>query len=148
MSAPIPPPHRKAYILAGDAKMTIVSKKTGERFTYRVKGKEEIQGTLGNPVPKSLHFVSVLTGPDNEEDYRFLGTIFDGKVYVHGRRSSISSAAPSAMAFQWAWANLEGEKAERFELWHSGRCARCHRELTDPESISRGLGPVCAGAVS
>ena len=148
MSAPISPPHRKAYILAGDAKMTIVSKKTGERFTYRVKGKEEIQGTLGNPVPKSLHFVSVLTGPDNEEDYRFLGTIFDGKVYVHGRRSSISSAAPSAMAFQWAWANLEGEKAERFELWHSGRCARCHRELTDPESISRGLGPVCAGAVS
>lgn len=25
-----------------------------------------------------------------------------------------------------------------------GRCAVCHRELTDPESIERGIGPVCA----
>jgi len=145
MSAPIQPPHRKAYVLAGDAKVTIVSKRTGERFTYRVRAKEEIQGTLGASVPKSLHFVSVLTGPDNGEDYRFLGTIFDGKVYVHGRKSNIGADAPSAKAFQWAWANLEGAMAERFELWHSGRCARCHRELTDPESIERGLGPVCAG---
>lgn len=142
MNAPVPPPHRKAYLLAGDAKVTIVSKKTGDRFTYRVKAKEEIQGTLGASTPKTLHFVSVLTGPDNEEDFRFIGTIFDAKVYVHGKKSHISPDAPSAKAFQWVWANLE---SEAFELWHSGRCARCHRELTDPESIERGLGPVCAG---
>ncbi len=140
MNAPVPPPHRKAYLLAGDAKVTIVSKKTGDRFTYRVKAKDEIQTTLGNPPPKSLHFVSVLNGPDNETDYRFLGTIFNGQVYAHGRKSNISAEAPSAKAFSWVWANLG---SEAFELWHSGRCARCHRELTDPESISRGLGPVC-----
>jgi len=27
------------------------------------------------------------------------------------------------------------------------RCLRCHRELTDPVSIERGLGPVCWGRV-
>lgn len=27
------------------------------------------------------------------------------------------------------------------------RCARCNRLLTDPESIKRGLGPVCAAKV-
>ena len=23
------------------------------------------------------------------------------------------------------------------------RCLRCHRRLTDPESVERGVGPVC-----
>jgi Family of unknown function (DUF6011)/DNA N-6-adenine-methyltransferase (Dam) len=27
----------------------------------------------------------------------------------------------------------------------AGRCAICHRPLSDPDSISRGIGPVCAG---
>lgn len=30
-------------------------------------------------------------------------------------------------------------------LWHEGRCSACGRRLTDPESIERGLGPVCSG---
>jgi len=27
----------------------------------------------------------------------------------------------------------------------SGRCSICSRDLTDPESIERGIGPICAG---
>jgi len=27
----------------------------------------------------------------------------------------------------------------------SGRCSVCSRDLTDPESIERGIGPICAG---
>ena len=27
----------------------------------------------------------------------------------------------------------------------SGRCSVCSRDLTDPESIARGVGPICAG---
>lgn len=30
----------------------------------------------------------------------------------------------------------------------SGICALCGRELTDPVSIERGIGPVCAGKLS
>lgn len=148
MNAPVLPLFRKAYMLAGDAKVTVVSKKTGERFTYRVKAKENPSQQLpldGSVPARTVHFVSILVGPDNDADYRFIGTIFDGKVYAHGRKSNISNDAPSAKAFQWVWANLD---SEAFELWHSGRCARCHRELTDPESIERGLGPVCAEMAS
>ncbi len=29
----------------------------------------------------------------------------------------------------------------------SGRCERCHRKLKDPESVKRGLGPICAKKV-
>ena len=28
-----------------------------------------------------------------------------------------------------------------------GRCERCHRKLKDPESVKRGLGPICAKKV-
>jgi hypothetical protein len=31
-----------------------------------------------------------------------------------------------------------------FKLYHKGRCSRCYRELTDADSIARGMGPVCA----
>ena len=30
-------------------------------------------------------------------------------------------------------------------FWHQNKCAHCGRPLTDPESIARGLGPICAG---
>jgi hypothetical protein len=30
------------------------------------------------------------------------------------------------------------------EVYHEGRCGRCNRKLTVPESIETGLGPECA----
>jgi hypothetical protein len=33
-------------------------------------------------------------------------------------------------------------------VYHEGRCGACGRRLTTPESISSGLGPVCAGRIS
>jgi hypothetical protein len=125
--------HRRAYLLSGDATATVVSKKTGARFTYRVrKGEDKL----------SPHFVSVLTGPENTSNYTFLGTIFADGAYRHGKKSPIPLYAPSAAAFAWSWAHLESEE---LQVYHLGRCGRCGRPLTTPESIERGLGPVCAG---
>lgn len=36
------------------------------------------------------------------------------------------------------------EAAAVFHGRASGRCAVCSRDLTDPESIARGIGPICA----
>lgn len=135
MSAQLAPLWRKPFILGGNAKITLVSTKSGCRFTYRIRAKEVEEDRV-------LHFVSVLTGPENTSDYSFLGTIFDGEKFVHGKKSKIAPDAPSAKAFSWLWQNLATQDAE---VWHSGRCGRCNRELTTPESIERGLGPVCAG---
>jgi hypothetical protein len=135
MSAPIESPeHRRAFMLGGNAKVTIVSLKSGARFTYQIKRKDLED-------ERFLHFVSVLNGPDNTADFTFLGTIFGGDQYRHGTRSRIDAGAPSAKAFAWVWNHLD---STNFEVWHSGECSRCGRELTDPESIARGLGPVCA----
>jgi hypothetical protein len=132
--APLEPKYRRAYITGGDAVFTLVNPRSGARFTYRVRTKERDDG-------KVLYFVQVLVGPNNTEDYRFLGTIFPEGRYVHGKKSPISPDAPSAKAFAWLWDHMENPVVE---VWHEGKCSRCHRALTDPESIQRGLGPICA----
>jgi len=125
-----------AFMLAGDAHVTFQSRRTSARFTYRVRAKDGAE--------RPLHFVSVLTGPDNGGSYEYLGTIFDGRRYSHSRKSRIASDAPSAVAFEWVWARLErGEMHPELGVWHEGRCGRCGRRLTTPESVASGLGPVC-----
>lgn len=128
------------FLLAGNAVVTFESRKTGARFTYRIR--------LAEPKPDDTrvppHFVSVLVGPNNGGDYDYLGCIFEKTKYVHGRKSRIASDAPSAVAFSWAWGHLsEGRMPPNLAIWHEGRCGRCGRRLTTPESIATGFGPVC-----
>jgi hypothetical protein len=124
------------FILAGRATFTIVSLKTSTRFTYRVKVCEN---------DASLHFVQVLTGPDNTADYRYLGIIRRG-VFFHTKKSSIAPTAPCAVAFAWFWRNTvsRADIGGLAEIHHEGRCGRCGRLLTVPESIQSGFGPECA----
>jgi len=124
------------YALAGHAGLTLVSRKTGIRFTYKINGSDD-----GN-----VWFVRVLTGPNNEEDYTYLGTIFKNSLrYFHGKKSPISEGAASAKAFAWAWPFIASQQLPpSAEVWHDGRCGRCGRLLTVPESVASGIGPVCA----
>jgi hypothetical protein len=131
------PSTARDFVLAGNSRFTIVSTKTGARFTFRVRKAD------GKPA-----FVAVLTGSCNESDYEFLGTIFDERVYAHGRKSRIASTAPSAVAFTWFVSRLfQGRLPEGVEFWHEGRCGRCARPLTDPISIASGFGPECIKSV-
>lgn len=127
------------FLLAGNARFTLVSKRTGIRFTYRIRKPEEA---------RPVHFVQVLTGSDNEASYTYLGTIFDGRRYAHGVRSKIRWEVPSARAFHWFWNLLNVNRLpDSLEVWHEGRCGRCGRALTVPTSIEAGIGPECAGHV-
>lgn len=130
----------KTYALAGNARLTLVSGKTGARFTYRIS-----QSKPSDDRPP-VHFVALLNGPNNDDDYTFLGTIFSNGAYYHGRNSSIATSAPSARAFDWAWDYLADENLPPgAETCHEGRCGRCGRSLTVPESVASGLGPICIG---
>ena len=124
----------------GSATFTVVSEKTGTRFTYKIAG--------GGEKP---FFVKLLTGSNNTSDYSYLGTIFDdGTKLVPKRNGSITSNAPSfkALSFTIAMLNNGVEFPSAFSLYHEGKCGKCGRKLTDPESIDRGIGPVCAGSSS
>jgi hypothetical protein len=132
-----------AYILAGHARVTLVSTRTGVRFTYRVRA-HDLTDPMGNTV---RWFVDVLSGPDNESDYRFFGTVFakPSLSFKHSAKArGIGADAPSVKAFAWVLGNLAaGRMPAECEIWHEGSCGRCGRALTDPESIASGLGPVC-----
>lgn len=137
----------RTFALAGNARLTLVSQKTGARYTYRVRAKDvpQTEGAAAPDATKTLFFVHLLSGQDNNSDYTFLGTIFNGTEYRHGRKSTVSPESPSAKGFAWAWSYLtRGELPPGCEVWHEGRCGRCGRALTVPESIATGLGPICA----
>lgn len=129
----------QAFVFAGNATFTLVSKKTGARYTYRIaraKGEGE----------QRPWFVSVLVGPDNGRNYRYVGTVWpDRKVYVHGKKARIGRDAPSVKGVAWFLDRLaDGASIDKIEFWHEGTCGRCGRRLTVPSSIATGMGPVCA----
>lgn len=124
------PGMRRSHALAGNAVITIRGNMS--RFTYKIKRSDDGQ----------VHFVRVLTGPDNDSHYKFIGTLFKGGNFKHNWRGGIGPEAPSAVAFKWLVGHWEDA---RVQVWHEGTCGRCGRRLTVPESIETGLGPTCAG---
>lgn len=129
----------RAFILGGNATVTLESVKTGARFTFKVTSPDLDDAA-------APHFVKVLTGSDNEEDFAYLGLI-RAATFTHARpeKTRISRDAPSAVAFAWAWPHLAaGRIPAGLNVWHEGRCGRCNRKLTVPESIASGFGPECS----
>ena len=128
------------FMLAGNALFTVQNTATGNRFTFKVRKPDE----------SKPHFVSVLTGSDNESSYSFLGTVFDPHHYRHGRRSRISEDAPSARAFDWLFRQLSAGRSlpPQVRVCHCGKCGRCGKTLTVPESVDSGFGPECIKAVN
>lgn len=125
----------RAFMTAGNATLTLRSLKSGHRFTFKVKGSDD----------GHVAFVGLLRGSDNENDYTYLGLIRNG-AYEHGRKSKVTSDAPSARAFFWFHSVVMSLAAlpSMLEVWHEGKCGRCGRKLTTPESVARGIGPECA----
>ena len=128
------------FLHAGRAVFTLRNAETGGRFTYRVSAPKD---------GGEIRFVSVLSGPDNESDYAYAGTIAPGRSYIHGRagKARISADAPSAQVFAWFHDDhlLVGALPAGVEIYHENRCGRCGRTLTVPESVTSGFGPECIG---
>jgi hypothetical protein len=139
------------FMLAGNATFTLVSKKTGARFTYRVRYAEDYNPAAPAPVGKVIAFVSLLTGSDNENAYSYFGQFRVGKGFDVGAKSKVPADAPSVRGFQWFYKAMitkevieTGKVPEAVEFWHEGKCCRCGRKLTVPSSIESGIGPECA----
>jgi hypothetical protein len=143
-------------VLAGKSTFTLVSKKTGTRFTFEVSQCDD----KDNGGKKELWFVSTMTGPDNNSNFAYTGIITRATSGMYSFRrtakSRISDMAPSYKAINWFLTNVLAPIAARtnttnalaqVEFWHEGQCCRCGRKLTVPESIASGLGPECAGKV-
>lgn len=131
-----------ALMTAGNATITAKSVVTGNHFTYKVQKPKINRGK------NDVYFVKVLTGNNNQSDYTFFGSIFkkiDGTFeYRHSRNSRITTDAPSVRGFIFILNHLiENRPVSGLELYHEGKCCKCGRKLTTPESIERGIGPEC-----
>ena len=133
-----------AFVVAGDAVVTLRSRRTDAHFTYRVSAPKD---------NARRRFVSVLCDGDR---YAYLGMLEKNGFsdnwsdLVLTAKSKAGNEAPSVRAFRYAWSALT-EKPPRLaadlDIYHEGKCGCCGRALTVPESIESGIGPVCAGRV-
>ena len=134
----------KDFVLAGNATITIRSGATGTRFTFKIRKPK----TDGNRSP--IWFVQLMTGSDNENSFEYLGNIRAAGQYDHGRKSRITNSSAGARAFNWFWTMVHLGREEvltQADVWHEGRCGRCGRKLTVPESVESGFGPECVNHV-
>jgi hypothetical protein len=117
------------YIKAGNATITILNTKSGNRFTFNIKKVEN----------KEIFYVKVLTSPDI---YSFIGTFFNDNSFKYSLKSHISKDAQSVLTFEWLVRNINNLPSI-IEIYHEGKCGKCGRKLTVPESITSGYGPDC-----
>lgn len=137
-------PSFKQFVMAGNAIFTVHNDK-GEHYTYRVRKKEQ-KGTWG-----TKWFVQLLTGPNNRSDYQYLGVLEPNSGTIRTTRAS--KLPPSSIPMKvvnWAlgrivWPKRWDKLPNGYGIIHEGRCGRCGRLLTTPESVSIGIGPECLG---
>jgi len=128
------------FLLAGDATFT-VSNDVSRHYTYRIWN-----------IREGLWGVSLLTGPDNTADYTYIGCVYkdssDNLVFTTTKKSRVNYDSASVKVLIWALLVIGGAKPlpEGYDIQHNGRCGRCGRNLTDPDSIAAGLGPICINA--
>lgn len=133
----------RAFVLAGRALFTVSNEVSGERYTFRIAARESRDNAT-----QSIYFVSLLTGPNNDADYRYLGIVDASTLTVRTTsRSAFNADSKPVKVIAWALRHVAASRAlpEGYALRHANRCCRCGRTLTVPESIDSGIGPECAG---
>lgn len=128
------------FVFGGDATFTVVSNRTGTRYTFKV---EVGMARDEKPAP---YFARLLAGPDNVGDFVYLGTIFpNARTELRlTRASKLTDDSGPVKALRFVLAAVAARRVDAFQFWHEGRCCRCGRPLTVPESIATGVGPKCA----
>lgn len=125
----------KEFVLAGRAVFTVANDK-GDHYTYRVGKKKDAD----------VWFVSYLFGPDNTTNYRYLGVIdADLKFRLTAKSAAMDAGSRHVKVLEWALRRIleGGGLPDGYSINHAGRCCRCGRMLTVPESIESGIGPEC-----
>ena len=111
---------------------TLRGRKTNKDFTYKIS-RSEFNGTWFTHVYVETQYLS----------FKHLGYYRNGNIFKGG--SVVES--DTAKGISWLLRQIEKGNTtklnEQAELFHTGNCLKCGRELTDAHSIETGLGPVC-----
>lgn len=138
-------PRRAARIFNGC--YTIQNQKTGEHRTFRIRTQpNDARFAPGKRV------VALLSGPDNTSDYQPFGFVNDDGIHVWRKYKAVlgplHTAYQSYAGMLWDLAAV-GPKSRTakagYQLLAEGACLRCNKLLTNPVSLSTGIGPKCGG---
>lgn len=133
----------RTFLLAGKAVFTLQG--VNSRYTYKIVRKDASGSYL-----QDVYFVFLLTGPDNTSEYTYLGILDSASGQVRlTRKSTYRDDSTPVVAIRWALKHIWAERPlpTPAAILHAGRCGRCGRLLTVPESILSGFGPECAGRI-
>ncbi len=90
--------------------------------------------------------ISLLNGPDNTQSYIGFGWVVGRDIRVWHKKLGTRFEKFALMLMALI---LHGDESalwtKGYRLHGEGRCCRCNRVLTVPESVKTGIGPVCAG---
>jgi hypothetical protein len=157
----------KNFFMGGNATFTVDNGR-GTHYTFKIRQPKKDNPRFAGPAP---HFASLLTGPDNENSYTYMGIVFEAPIFrtevinpedpASGTRKVDTGAKTMAVrltgksryndesvpvkVLRWALhlAATGGSLPEGYAVHHEGKCGCCGRTLTVPESIKRGIGPEC-----
>lgn len=125
------------FLLAGKCTCSIENTKTRNKYLFEVNA---------NKKNDKMFFIQSITG---------MGKIYGGYIlikedgslsYNQGPKGQITDDDMRIQALMYVLKNYD-RLPPYVVVQHLGRCARCRRKLTDPDSIRRGLGPECAKKV-
>lgn len=124
-----------------NGRVTIDNPATGQHRTFAIETvTNEESGLHGKRI------VSLLIGADNTSDYRgFAFADDEGRVNVWKKLRGQDGARSDFERFAALLERPADFAARGLTYQIEGRCRRCNRVLTHPESIASGLGPTCAG---
>jgi len=131
------------FIIAGKSRFTLTSKVSGNSFTFKIDAPKD---RATGETDRSILFVKVLNGPDNswDGDWLFLGFMRRDNGFELAGGKKGHPDAPSFRALDWTMKQLfNNQIPDTLEIRHEGKCGRCGRALTRPESIDSGFGPEC-----
>jgi hypothetical protein len=123
------------FFFGGDARFTVKSGKSGKHWTFRIRKAKD----------SDVYFANLLTGSDNEKSYTYIGLTSRDKFLRLTTNSRFKEQSIPVIVFRWALDKVKNRKSipAGYQIIHEGRCCRCGRTLTDPESIRLGIGSEC-----
>jgi len=151
------------FIFAGNATFTIRNTQTGVRFTYKIrKSKTNATKFYVNNLrgPEIFAKMGVIMNADKQYYLPFdwkekiqmarrnFATLYPGQPFPEKQYTQKNMPMSLKMFIKFLdWYKGNVESIANHEIWHEGICGKCGRPLTVPESIERGLGPVCANII-
>ena len=138
-----------------NGRFTIVSGATGEHRTFQIKtviANDQMPPDAFCNKMAGKRIVSLLTGPDNESNYEGFGFAEDDGISVWWKRRGGKFDQYARILWRFAIEGQFNPESGRITvdsvsgyMLCEGKCVRCNRTLTHPQSIESGIGPVCAG---